>query len=127
MFKSLLLQIGRLAFVLVCAVSLGACVQQSPTLFPTVISPLYTSQPAKATPTSAHLLSPIPTIHAMPLPTTAPTPWLEPTLKPTLKASTLSDQLRSAIRLRAEGSLSNHPLRRVTGWDYGMRTCYSIQ
>jgi len=124
MFKSLLLQVGRLAFVLAYAVLLGACVRQSPALFPTVMSPLHTStsQPAKATPTSARLLSPIPTTHATPLPTTAPTPRLEPTLKPTINASMLPDQLRSAIRLHAEGSLNNHPLRRVTGWDYGMRS-----
>jgi hypothetical protein len=78
------------------------------TPFPTLntsLTPIATGTPASTT-------------EAVPTPTPVPPPTLIPTIDP----GVLPDWLSAAITLQSAEGINGHPLRRVTGWEFGFRS-----
>ena len=98
--------------------SIGVCARPTPTAVSPLIpmsSPWPTATPP---PTSAPTVTPsaLPTSTSMPSPTPIPKPTLVPTIDPTA----LPDLLNTAFTVQQESGMDGHPLRRVTGWEYGL-------
>jgi hypothetical protein len=64
----------------------------------------------------------IPTLQSTPTPTSSPIPVPWPTLIPTVDPAVLPDLLGAAFTVQQESGVDGHTLRRVTGWEYGLRS-----
>lgn len=69
-----------------------------------------------APPTAISTLQSTPTLTSSPI----PVPW--PTLIPTVDPAVLPDLLSAAFTVQQESGMDGHTLRRVTGWEYGLRS-----
>lgn len=105
---------------------LGACIQ--PALpEPTVIPPQPTAEletaiaypPPTSYPPPSPVFEPSPT--SPPTLTPHPTYPPEPTMIPPIDSARLPDLLLSSIRLEVVAGIQAHPLKRITGWEYGLR------
>ncbi|MDY6876294.1 MAG: hypothetical protein SWK90_08855 [Chloroflexota bacterium] len=85
-----------------------------------------TSPPPTGTlvPTPTQWMPPtaIPTLQSTPTPTSSPIPVPWPTLIPTVDLAVLPDLLGAAFTVQQESGANGHTLRRVTGWEYGLRS-----
>ncbi len=105
--------LSSLAWMLLAVLMLGGCgLGARPT-----DSPVQTPLPA-ITPTASPTIQPTPTTIISPSPTPAPLPTLIPTANPTA----LPDLLRAAFGVQPEDGIDGRPLRRVGGWQNGMRS-----
>ena len=86
----------------------------------TTVPPTLPATPPAPTLIPATVPSAPPT--APPTATPFPTPVPRPTLLPTLDPATLPDLLSAAFSLQQEAGIEGHPLLRLTGWGYGLRS-----
>ena len=108
--------LSSLAWILLAALILGGCNSSdaSPTASPAPASSPSPTIPPTATPTT----QPTPTPALSPSPTHIPKPTLIPTADPTA----LPDLLQAAFSVRQEAGIDGRPLRRVDGWEHGLRS-----
>ncbi len=115
---SRIISLSKIMIVLLITFLISSCTTSNPTL-------LLTDTPT-ATIVSSPAATARPTIAPQPSRTPTSTPLPEPTLKPPIDPLKLPSLLTSSITLASLDGISDRPLKRISGWDYGVRTSGSF-
>jgi len=114
--------LGILLTLLLVACASPTLVPPTETLVPTPTQWVPPTETLVPTPTQWVPPTAIPTRQPTANPTSSPFPVPPPTLVPTVDPAALPDLLGAAFAVQQESGMDGHPLRRVTGWEYGLRS-----